>query len=155
VSLNQNRNNDGSRDKIAGTEFATSNSWQKKLNRFWIEISAVIIVLALINGVILGFVHTTQQGALKAASYFSESEVRLTFMMSFFQNKKWPTLEELNSKLSGKFTVDPSYTGISTTIFGHTFLIPTYMDFACSKKTSYFPEANSYVHCIGRAYQIS
>lgn len=133
--------------------FETSKPTQKTLSRFWIEISVIIIVLAFVNGIILGLIYTTHQKAVKAMALYSESHVRLALIVFFMQNKEWPTLPELKDKMFGNFIVDPSYEGLLANISGKSFFIPTYANFTCSQKTRYFPAIESYVHCVGRAFK--
>jgi hypothetical protein len=132
-----------------------SDTHQKVLDRFWIEISVAIIILALFNGVILGFFYITQQKVFKTAGYFFENQVRSALIIDYLRSSQWPTLAELVDKIPGQFEIDAHYAGILTSVRKQMFFIPTYTDFACTIKTSYFPEKNAYVRCIGKVRQIN
>ena len=115
-----------------------------------IELVAVLVILALLGAMAVPRFASVQNSALEAALDGSSNAVKSAHSIAIARYKRLPTVTELVGEVGGETTVAVAGTndGISVSINGNNYLVPTYTDATCGSATSV---ATDIVACVGTA----
>ena len=115
-----------------------------------IELVAVLVILALLGAMAVPRFASVQNSALEAALDGSSNAVKSAHSIAIARYKRLPTVTELVGEVGGETTVAVAGTndGISVSINGNNYLVPTFTDSTCGAATA---NATDIVACVGTA----
>ena len=115
-----------------------------------IELVAVLVILALLGAMAVPRFASVQNSALEAALDGSSNAVKSAHSIAIARYKRLPTVTELVGEVGGETTVAVAGTndGISVSINGNNYLVPTFTDATCGAATA---NATDIVACVGTA----